>query len=195
MSTNPSIWNQFVWDFYSWVFFLSIWHCYCTFYIQITAEVDFCYSCKKSTSLNLATDERHWAPKKWETQPKGPAVPRLRVCPILQGRQCETAAGIESSFLNHRTRLLLLLPHCLRHMPSSTGKKGVMFCTEEVFTDCTVLTRSQGTICTVHRIKQGSGEGWWKLPGPKYFEHGITIQMSETAYYCNIVFLTHVCIP
>ena len=138
----------------------------------------------------MATDELHWAPIEQETHPKGPAVPRLRICPLLQGRECETAEEVKSSSLNHRTQLLLLLCYHLRPMPSSTGKNGPRFCTEMSFIDCTVLTHSQGTICSLHWIKQGSGERWWKFVSLKYFQDGVTIQMSEIAYYCNRVFLT-----
>lgn len=47
----PDIWNQFLWGFSSWVFLLNIQHCLSTFYIQITAQVDSCCSCKNSISL------------------------------------------------------------------------------------------------------------------------------------------------
>lgn len=190
----PDIWNQFVWVFCSWVFFLSIWHCYSTFFIQIIAQVDFCHSCKNSTSLYI------WPQMNCTGHPENmklilKAQMKLKICPVLQGRQHETAAGMESSFLNRGMRLLLLLPHCLRHMPSSIGKNGVRFCTEKSFIDCTVLTHSralsaQYTEQSTILVKDGENFLVWNILRTVLLSRWVKLPI--TAIECSLL---HVCIP
>lgn len=118
---------------------------------------------------------------------------------LYQGSaQLYKATEMESSSLNHRMWLFLLLPHCLCHVPSSIGKKMGWGCVQrKSFMDCSVLTpRAWNSELTRVLVKDGEKFLIWSILRTHHYTDAqscMSLQYSVTACMHFLRMLNLIC--